>query len=694
MQIHTAIGEVFLLVIGEQHHRLAGGGKIEEHAGIVGDQRIAGVQKLIGFVSGGEFADMLKPDEIDGFAHIRVQIDIHDLVVGQPAVDLAQVFHHLAGLILHIDVAHLSAPGGDIRIQLFARQPQLGTHPIGIAGQKDLVARVAAHQNLIVRQPFQHIVVDHNVAHIRAGVQQIVRQHKTLLHIGNIEKVVGGGFAQRFQRGAVPGVQIHLPLALDEIGRQAGIAHQIARCRQRLHILRTVIFHQHHAFGQIIRIQQRFKAVPGGGVHPDIQSERLIRRIARQLPQQVEHIAVQIFALLRVEEHRLRLQRQSHCFHIRIAAAEPAQRGKTGFDKLFAAGKPAAEVELPPDQDAPPIAARGIFVLIFALQPVVVVFLPTGEFAVEKIEHLGAIFPFQRLFPLAGGALQDDIDVLQNHIQQRVAHTGIQHAVRLIGGQQQPACQKQVKPLFGKREGQRIAAVHDVVVQHPLHIGDFIRIHERGVGEHQILINAQRFVELEIVVQNNGRAEDLVPQIGHLVKQQRRIVDAAVERILAADVHIAEALVVDLFAHYPAIIAADDIRLFFLRRAIQQLEHFGMHMVIAVHKADEFTGHILQTIVARLGGTTVLHREAPHNIGVLLHIAVDDGAGRIGAAVVDDDHFDILQRLVHQRIQTTRNILLHIIRRNNNADLFHASSPIKTFVASAEKIRTTDRLSI
>ena len=148
--------------------------------------------------------------------------------------------------------------------------------------------------------------------HILTWIKQIIRSVKVLLQISDIIKVLTRLLAQRLQRCAMPCIEIYLFPALHEERRETGIIEQIASRGQHTQILIAFFDEQLH-MSHLIELQlfvELFQPLLGHG-HIDLII--IILRLLQFL-QQIEHVTIQIFSMLRIQKDLILLHRTR--FHI------------------------------------------------------------------------------------------------------------------------------------------------------------------------------------------------------------------------------------------------------------------------------------------------------------------------------------------------------------------------------------------
>ncbi len=101
---------------------------------------------------------------------------------------------------------------------------------------------------------------------------------------------------------------------------------------------------------------------------------------------------------------------------------------------------------------------------------------------------------------------------------------------------------------------------------------------------------------------------------------------------------------------------------------VQRLEHIQARPVVAIQEAHIFARGMFHTSVAGPGQSLIALADDA-KVRVFLGVLPSNAQAAIGGTVVDNDDFQVIKRLVDQRIKTLAKILLHVIDRNDYGDL-------------------------
>ena len=284
-QIEVEAVQVVCVVVEvgpEEHHGSAGIGVVEEHAGVVGQQRICHDVQVVDINPlRGIAHKALEGAEVEFVGDVVVRPEQDAPFVGEFALQGVEVQH---GVFHHIAQARLEAviaPGGRIQQELLFRiQAQAGAdfaaqrgHGFGVMRFADdaVVAGVALLQHHVgapflgqaegVRQMQRGIGRrGHQIAPLPGVQLEAPRQF-----LGGVQRAVQPGYveAQALERGAVPALHVGLIVFGEEVFRHAGVHDPGAAFRACLPVFPGSAYHGVSAvhLGEMLQRFGRFGVV-------------------------------------------------------------------------------------------------------------------------------------------------------------------------------------------------------------------------------------------------------------------------------------------------------------------------------------------------------------------------------------------------------------------------------------------------
>ena len=117
-------------------------------------------------------------------------------------------------------------------------------------------------------------------------------------------------------------------------------------------------------------------------------------------------------------------------------------------------------------------------------------------------------------------------------------------------------------------------------------------------------------------------------------------------------------------------IADDHIRRCAFRGAKHAFHRMGCYIIIAVHLKNPVPRRGLKPRVTCGADALICLMKRLHS-GILCRPAVTNFRAPICGAIIHQKHFDIMERLVHNRGNTAIQVIRDIIDRNNHADQIH-----------------------
>src|SRR5271165_4062926 len=227
---------VFGQVIGEEHHRAAGHRVVEHGRGVVGNQDVGDQEELGDIGVGGDVDREAGPHPgRHVIGHVMVPADEEHVVLAEFPPGPFQVQAHIEPVPAAVRVHLVIPPGGRVENDpLPVRQPEPGPHPRGhfrgVGPAEQVVARVPVLADLPV--------VGERAAHDRCAERVRREQQDTLCDVcGQVIEIgrpadelrVGDVEPDPLQRGAVPGLQVELAVALTERRLHVVVGDQVPR---------------------------------------------------------------------------------------------------------------------------------------------------------------------------------------------------------------------------------------------------------------------------------------------------------------------------------------------------------------------------------------------------------------------------------------------------------------------------------
>ena len=235
-----------------------------------------------------------------------MDVDVHDLIFIQQSLDLCQDplqgFPHQA-----------RSPGRHVSVYPLSRRRRLFADLLSPRiVKKNAVPGIASHQDLCCAEISNHIVLDHVLHHIIAGIQQIISNDKVLLHIPGRVRFVADLSTHGLQRRPVPYVQIGLTFFFNkEVGYRRVVDYEACAGHDPVIVLRMQS-----------DISDPFRAIETTGLSADrflrrlvlghkIKGQSRVLRRHQQFPQDVIDIPVDRPAVSGFQNDHIRIYRKS-----------------------------------------------------------------------------------------------------------------------------------------------------------------------------------------------------------------------------------------------------------------------------------------------------------------------------------------------------------------------------------------------
>ena len=115
------------------------------------------------------------------------------------------------------------------------------------------------------------------------------------------------------------------------------------------------------------------------------------------------------------------------------------------------------------------------------------------------------------------------------------------------------------------------------------------------------------------------------------------------------------------------VVAEDDVGIGGGGLVVELAEHGGVGPIVGVGMDGVEAGGVLNTVLACRGNTAVVFVKDFYT-GVLTGVEVADGAAVVGAAVVDEDEFEVCIGLSQEAVDATVQVALGFVDGDDDAD--------------------------
>ena len=249
--------------------------------------------------------------------HQKMQVYIKYLIIPQKTVQPGKILLQDLLLLFNLRLPVGASPGGHVGDQLLILKSQgFPQRPGMFLIQKNTVSGIITQNHLAPVQVFQHIILHEYIAGKFIGKQRVIAHQIIFLKIGHGLHVLQLAFSQGFQGGAMPGVQIDLPLPLQKIRRKRIVRDKDGGGGQHLAVpLR--ISHRQLRF-VAVKLKPLPGLVHGPFRHHEHRSQTAPAGIFTDFPQQGKHISVNIFPLPRLQQDKGIIYGFLAVFQIRI----------------------------------------------------------------------------------------------------------------------------------------------------------------------------------------------------------------------------------------------------------------------------------------------------------------------------------------------------------------------------------------
>ena len=243
--IRSPLRQILLQIVGKQNNFLPGHREVKKHAGVIGHQHIAECQEIIGLIFRGEWSDMPVFPVVHDIPHQKMQVYIKYLIIPQKTVQPGKILLQDLLLLFNLRLPVGASPGGHVGDQLLILKSQgFPQRPGMFLIQKNTVSGIITQNHLAPVQVFQHVILHEYIAGKFIGKQRVIAHQIIFLKIGHGLHVLQLAFSQGFQGGAMPGVQIDLPLPLQKIRRKRIVRDQDGGGGQHLAVPLRISHHQ------------------------------------------------------------------------------------------------------------------------------------------------------------------------------------------------------------------------------------------------------------------------------------------------------------------------------------------------------------------------------------------------------------------------------------------------------------------
>ena len=290
---------------------------------------------------------------------------------------------------------------------------------------------------------------------------------------------------------------------------------------------------------------------------------------------------------------------------------------------------------------------------------------------------MGALVPQampagQRGHHAVGGRVDKEAVDLQPHLLVvLVVQHGLEEILVALEGRQLHADNLR-RALHGG--GGKAVAGLDIVVHRHLQRAEGTGIADVLQVEHEVLAQADVGVHAQSVVHDHVPAVELVPQyavveVGGAVHHVGHVFLPG-QYALVADT----ALVGQPFPHHPVEVRHHHVAAALLGGAYHQAGAVGGDPVVAVHKLQVLAPGLLHAQVPRVGHAAVFLVDHPYP-PVLPGIAVADGRGAVGGAVVHQQQLKVRIFLAQDAVHAPAQIFLRIVHRHDDAHRYRHADP-------------------
>ena len=177
--------------------------------------------------------------------HQKMQVYIKYLIIPQKTVQPGKILLEDLLLLFNLRLPVGASPGGHVGDQLLILKSQrFPQRPGMFLIQKNTVSGIITQNHLAPVQVFQHVILHEYIAGKFIGKQRVIAHQIIFLKIGHGLHVLQLAFSQGFQGGAMPGVQIDLPLPLQKIRRKRIVRDQDGGGGQHLAVPLRISHHQ------------------------------------------------------------------------------------------------------------------------------------------------------------------------------------------------------------------------------------------------------------------------------------------------------------------------------------------------------------------------------------------------------------------------------------------------------------------